>query len=234
MSASRQIPDSTLELFARSIYKQGIEYGFQHADYLRLVNFLLDVTMQNGASTLARHVDHVSSKGPDVRTLPILGQNVNIRAYQHGEDCERLHRWINDPVGRYFLLSCLSTSAATADDMAQNPKSHLGIITLKDDKPIGVIGFLDVNPDYRKAELRKMIGEKEYRGKGLAKEATALWIRYGLETLKLQKIYLNTLDTNLRNIKLNEELGFKVEGILRNEVFFDNNYHDVLRMGLIV
>ena len=34
------------------------------------------------------------------------------------------------------------------------------------------------------------------------------------------------------NIRLNEDLGFRVEGVLRNEVLIDGTYHDVLRMGL--
>ena len=67
---------------------------------------------------------------------------------------------------------------------------------------------------------------------GSGKEATALWIKYGLEVLHLKKICLHTLNTNIRNIKLNEELGFAVEGILHNEVFIDGRYHDVLRMGM--
>lgn len=70
------------------------------------------------------------------------------------------------------------------------------------------------------------------RGMGLAKEATKIWIRYGVTVLKLKKIYLSTLDTDIRNIRLNEALGFKVEGILRNEIYLDGVYHDVLRMGL--
>jgi hypothetical protein len=56
----------------------------------------------------------------------------------------------------------------------------------------------------------------------------------GIAGLGLKKIYLNTLETDVRNIRLNEELGFKVEGILRNECFFDGEYHDILRMALLV
>jgi RimJ/RimL family protein N-acetyltransferase len=84
----------------------------------------------------------------------------------------------------------------------------------------------------RKAELRKLIGDAEQRRKGFAKEASALWIRYGFKALALKKIYLNTRDTDIRNVRLNEELGFVVEGVLRNEVLIDGTYHDVLRMGL--
>ena len=45
---------------------------------------------------------------------------------------------------------------------------------------------------------------------------------------------LSTLETDLRNVQLNEQLGFKVEGILRNECWFDGAYHDILRMALLV
>ena len=55
----------------------------------------------------------------------------------------------------------------------------------------------------------------------------------GNETGNAKKVYLRTVETNIRNIKLNEELGFKVEGILRNEVILNNAYYDVLRMGLV-
>ena len=78
-----------------------------------------------------------------------------------------------------------------------------------------------------------MIGEPTLRRKGLAKEAAQLWIRYGMATLGLRKIYLNAVNANIRNIKLNEELGFRVEGILRNDVIFDDKRHDVLRMVLL-
>ena len=97
---------------------------------------------------------------------------------------------------------------------------------------VGFGPFLNYDVNHLKAELRKMIGNPKYRGKGYAKEATKLWINYGFCNLDLKKIYLNTFDTNIRNIRLNEEVGFRVEGILGNEVFVDGEYKDVLRMGL--
>jgi RimJ/RimL family protein N-acetyltransferase len=59
-----------------------------------------------------------------------------------------------------------------------------------------------------------------------------LWVGYGLGALGLKKIYLNTLSTHIGNIKISEQLGLQVEGILRNEVLIDGVYRDVLRMGL--
>jgi len=66
---------------------------------------------------------------------------------------------------------------------------------------------------------------------GLAEEATRLWIAYGIDALRLEKINVSTLQTHINNIKLNEKIGFQVEGLLRDEVLIDGTRHDVLRMG---
>jgi RimJ/RimL family protein N-acetyltransferase len=93
------------------------------------------------------------------------------------------------------------------------------------------MAYLDHSRIQNRAELRKLIGESDCRGKGLAEEATRLWVRYGIIGLGLEKIYLSTLQTQIANIRLNEDIGFKVEGLLRDEVLIDGKRHDVLRMG---
>jgi RimJ/RimL family protein N-acetyltransferase len=59
-----------------------------------------------------------------------------------------------------------------------------------------------------------------------------MWIQYGIHGLGLEKIYVSTLQTQIANIKLNEKIGFQVEGLLTNEVLIDGERCDVLRMGL--
>ena len=49
-----------------------------------------------------------------------------------------------------------------------------------------------------------MIGNKKYRGKGYAKEAYTLWLKYGFSELNLEEIYGRTMIDNISNIKLNE------------------------------
>jgi RimJ/RimL family protein N-acetyltransferase len=105
------------------------------------------------------------------------------------------------------------------------------MITTLEGKPIGALAYLDHDVDHKRAELRKLIGDPEFRGMGLAEEATQLWIAYGIHALHLEKIYVSTLQTHINNIKLNEKIGFQVEGLLRDEVLIDGTRHDVLRMG---
>ena len=166
--------------------------------------------------------------------LPLCGKRLFIRKPSPLDDKNLFEKWVAEKDGRYFLLSRSTAQSLSIDQVLYDERNITGVITLQNGISIGAVAYLNFDANQHKAELRKIIGEPEYRGKGYAKEATILWLKYGIQVLGLRKIYLNTLNTNIRNIKLNEELGFKVEGILRNEVLIDGSYHDVLRMGLRV
>lgn len=232
--SAQSIPEETIEAVARSLFKETYHYGFKQVDYLRFVNLLLDMSMKNGNGDNKNKTSAIHVKSHDMNTLPLAGNRTIIRAFNEHTDINILKRWVADKDGRHFLLSRITAKQSNIDELIKSVHNIIGMITLKDGTPIGLMAFLDHDAIQRKAELRKLIGESDFRGKGYAKEATELWIQYGISFLNLKKIYLNTLDTNIRNIRLNEELGFKVEGILRNECFFDDEYHDILKMGLII
>ena len=237
---SNNIPKATLEALARNLFKEADAYGFKQVDYVRFVNYILDCAMQKQGSssvplpnqkTSDQNLIHQNTTKKPIQ-LPLTGQRVTIRKSTE-EDREMISQWLDDTLGRYFLLSRTTAKRTSLDTLISSEYHIIGIVTLPDGTSIGVMAFLNYDVMQFKAELRKLIGNPKMRGKGLGKEATRLWIRYGFESLDLKKIYVNTLETNLANIRLNEELGFRVEGILRNEVFVDGAYRDVLRMGLL-
>lgn len=231
-----QIPTTTIETLARSIFKDASEYGFGRLDLIRLINELMD---------LCTDVDDKSSVGeasgvellPAAQCsdgLPVSGDRVQIRPYDGARDKALLQQWLPDKYGRYFVLSGASAQSHTLEAMTDGSNNSLGIITLTDGKPIGAMAFLDIHEEQKRAELRKLIGDLDSRGKGLAEEATRLWLSYGVHSLGLEKIYVSTLQTQINNIRLNESVGFRLEGLLRNEVAIDGKRHDVLRMGFSV
>lgn len=234
--STNSIPNATIEAIARSLFKETLRYGFRQVDYLRFVNILLDMSMKNG-NYAPENTKIESTQSPaELTNLPLTGERVIIQEFIEKNDRALLEKWITEKEGRHFLISRVTAKKSDLDTLTKSDENIIGIITLnaKDKMPIGVLAYLNYDQVQRKAELRKLIGEPKFRGKGLAKEATKLWLQYGSIKLGLKKIYLNTLDTNIRNIRLNEELGFKVEGILRNECFIDGKYHDVLKMGYLV
>ena len=238
-SANNSLPDRTLETLVRSFYKESSMYGFTQIDYVRFVNLLLDLSMESSASEskvpdegqrIGFDCDDTSSD--HFKALPIEGKRIHIRKLDPANDMEILKEWLKDKSGRQFLLSRITAQTIDIERIVNDDWNVFGIITTHDNAPVGCVAYLGFNCEQRKAELRKLIGEPTMRGKGYAKEATQLWIRYGLTALDLKKIHLSTFHTDMRNVRLNEDLGFKVEGILRNEICVDGVYLDVLRMGL--
>jgi RimJ/RimL family protein N-acetyltransferase len=231
----RRLPDLTIETAARGFFREAERYGFDQTDYLRFVNRLLDLSMGADGS-LAEPADPWVADGPGVRvvprSLPMEDGPLRIRPFEPDRDLSLLRQWLEDPAGRNFLDTRSESGTVTLDETVGDPATVLGTVTLLDGTPIGAMAFLHVDPVQGKGELRKLIGDPAIRGKGFGKAATRMWIGYGLYGLGLRKIYLNTLNTDLRNIRLNEELGFRVEGLLHDEVLLDGRYRDLLRMAL--
>lgn len=229
------VNEVSIEVISKSIIKEAKEIGFKRGDYIKLANSILDSALDsnsngNGNSNGNNYPYDVGRK----TKFPLNGENISIREFDKKSDAPKLKEWLDDEIGRYFILTRATSRAYNVERLVEDDRQVLGIIILKDKTPIGLLAFLDYDREQKKAELRKLIGDPAHRGKGLGKQATKLWIQYGLANLGLHKIYLNTLQTNVRNIRLNEELGFKVEGIFRKECFIDGKYHDLLRMGLVV
>ncbi len=228
-----QIPLATIQTLAHSVFREATKYGFSQLDIIRLVNELMDycttqesdITEPNGGSEPST----VLTSGTE--SLPLSSKRLRIRSFDAGSDIALLKTWLSDKYGRYFVLSSTAAQSISIDELVFGERNHLGIITTLEQKPIGALAYLDHDEDQKRAELRKLVGDSEYRGLGLAEEATRLWISYGLNALKLEKIYVSTSQANLGNIKLNERIGFQVEGLLRNELLIDGERHDVLRMG---
>ncbi len=221
------------------------------ADYVQVANSILDSALgkneetsgleaiygEGGAGEESRNNGNNSLKSDlnnrKISGLPVVTDDISIRACQPESDFEIFEKWTREDRGREFLLSRLENNIEKAEEVFFN-RSHLfGMVCNAMQEPIGVVGFLNYDREHKKAELRKLIGEPSCRGKGLGKKASRLWVGYGLYVLKLRKIYLYTFDSNLRNIRINEELGFRLEGVFREEHLVDGKPKDILRMSLI-
>lgn len=234
MLKEKLVNEVSIEVISKSIIKEANEIGFKRNDYIKLANLILDSALEANPDGNGNMNGNIYPYDPGRKTkFPLKGEHLSIREFDKKTDADKLKEWLDDEIGRYFILTRATSRVYDVERLVEDDRHVLGIITLKDKTPIGLLAFLDYDREQKKAELRKLIGEPAHRSKGYGKEATKLWIQYGIANLGLHKIYLNTLQTNVRNIRLNEELGFKVEGILRNECFIDGKYHDLLRLGLV-
>ena len=223
----------TVEAISKTILNETSKWGFKPSDYISLVNGLLDLSLIKSTKNESKEKNEEKSKRGKL-DFPLLGKQIQVRLFDKDTDYKIVQGWLKDEAGRWFLLSRSSSSGKTLQQLLEDERNIFGIISLADSTPIGLMGFLNYDQNNHKVEMRKLIGEEIHRGKGYAKEATMLWIRYGINNLGLKKIYLNAIENNIRNVTLNKELGFQIEGILRKEFVINNEYYDVIRMGYIV
>lgn len=100
-------------------------------------------------------------------------------------------------------------------------------------KSLGSVYIRDIDTVHKKGEYGIFIGEEEARGRGVGTTAAKLMIRYAFEELDLHKLFLRVLAENVRAIKSYEKAGFIKEAYLRDEVFLDGEYRDIVLMAVI-
>lgn len=103
----------------------------------------------------------------------------------------------------------------------------------KANRCIGHVGLYKIDPRLRKAEFAIIVGDPKWQGKGIGRSATVALIDWGFDQLNLHKISLSVLASNKRAIRLYETLGFRREGVLRDEQFRDRKWVDVVLMSLL-
>ncbi len=107
-------------------------------------------------------------------------------------------------------------------------------ITLKEDgRHVGNVSLQQIHPIHRSAELAILIGDAECRGKGIGLEACEVLIRHGFQALNLRRIAYGTHAGNTSMRSIAGKLGFEQEGVLKQAVFKNGQYVDVVLYGLL-
>ncbi len=170
----------------------------------------------------------------------IQSTRVRLRAPEKS-DLPNFVRWINDPEITAGLLLYLPMSLgeeeAWFERMMQNPpEEHVMVIEAACPEgwtSIGSCDFHRISWKDRLGEVGILIGEKKYWGQGYGTEAMRLLVRHGFEDLNLNRIFLQVFDNNPRAIRSYEKVGFVHEGRLRQDVYKNGSYHDILVMGIL-
>ena len=152
------------------------------------------------------------------------------------KDVPHLKEWLTDEaiahsLAEYTLadvISRRSSRSKAADQVVFVLREQEGGV------PVGLVGLIHIDATSSVGELIKMIGHPAYRGKGFAKRATQMLVDHAFEHLKLNRIYLRTLGGNMKNIRLNESLGFRFEGVLRQAACVGGTLSDIVIMGMVL
>ncbi len=173
----------------------------------------------------------------DKKESPIMeGQDIYLR-FMNEEDTDNIVKWRNsDFVRRNFIYQKPFTREGHENwikTMINTGRVIQFMICTKEGRPVGSVYLRDIDRTHNKAEYGIFIGEKDALGRGYGTQAARLMIDYAFEKLKLHKVMLRVLAENEQARRSYEKAGFVQEAYLKDEVFLEGKYKDVIFMAVI-
>ncbi len=167
----------------------------------------------------------------------LKNKNVYLRLMEE-RDIPYKVKWINDPdvsatLNFDFPISEIATKQWLNKASSSQTRKDFIVCLNKNDLQIGYAGLLNIDIKNRKAESYMGIGDKAWWGKGIGKEIRIVILEYGFRELALNKIYSYVWVENNKMIKLNKDVGFKIEGHLKKDVFSHGVYRDRYVMSIL-
>jgi len=167
----------------------------------------------------------------------IEGESVQLRPMQVSDtdDVIRMRR------APEVLAQLFSNEAPTREEHLrwleriheQVDREEFVIVERATDSSIGTVGLSNIDRRHRHAQYGILIGAIDARGKGLAFEASRLILGYAFDKLGLQRVYLYVFADNEQALHLYRKVGFEEEGRLRQHIYKNGRFRDVLVMAIL-
>jgi RimJ/RimL family protein N-acetyltransferase len=156
-------------------------------------------------------------------------------------DLKQLMNWRNNPEFRkhfreYRELNMAMQEKWFEQKVLNDPSTMMfAIRRLKDDELLGCCGFVYINWVHRNADLSLYIGwENAYIDTvGYAEESCRLLFDYGFGELSLHKIWTEIYEFDIKKWTLFQKLGFKQDGMLRDNYFYDGKWWGSMMISLL-
>ena len=164
-------------------------------------------------------------------------ENITLRSISES-DTENVLRWRNSKeVVQYFNYQAKVTVADHQKWLDTKVKTgNVYQFIIHDSylrKDVGSVYLQDIDHENSKAEYGIFIGEKEALNKGIGSVVAKTIISFAFKNLKLNRLFLQVHADNVRAIKCYENVGFMKEELLRNNVFVNGKYCDIVIMGIM-
>ncbi|MFH1741617.1 MAG: UDP-4-amino-4,6-dideoxy-N-acetyl-beta-L-altrosamine N-acetyltransferase [bacterium] len=165
----------------------------------------------------------------------IPGEKITLRAIEK-RDVEFLRNLRNKPEMRKYLCSHMPISEIQQVGWYERSASDARNQIFMVDDPAGeTVGYVQLtNIDYknRSVEIGIHLGPSA-QGKGYGRDAFHTLMRFAFEEMNMHRVYLYVFAFNERAIGLYEKLGFREEGRLRDSVFQEGRYQDIVLMSIL-
>ncbi|MHA1231806.1 MAG: GNAT family N-acetyltransferase [Candidatus Helarchaeota archaeon] len=226
-----------LKLVTKSFYNELQKFGVNSSDVVTISIHLLDNLLQKNGKLDSENnyynqyliINKITNEWESSQQFSY--ESVSISPLQLNI-IPKIADWLKNPIIKDSFISRFPEDENDLYDYFNQKTIKYFLIQYKN-KPVGLIGAENIDKDHSKLEMKKFIGMSEFRGKGIGKRATFLFLFYVFNILKFNKIYIFSKNTNIRNINLNAKFGFELEGIFFEDIILNNQKQDIIRMGLL-
>ncbi len=233
-------------VLADTVVNQLVDSGCNPGQLIDFASEVVRCITDGGfARKVAKHSHGPAAKGVEVRPIrwrvneigehrhELYGDRVTLRQIE-ASNAELLKRWREDrQISRTFSGPLLTYLLAHLPELSEDQRRRDFLVSDESGRGIGLVSLFDIDHSVSQAETAKLLGEPGARGKGYATEAVQLLLAYAFGVLKLRRVYLQTAGFNLHNIKLNETMGFKFEGILRESAILMGEHVQIVVMSML-
>jgi UDP-4-amino-4,6-dideoxy-N-acetyl-beta-L-altrosamine N-acetyltransferase len=161
-----------------------------------------------------------------------LGDELHLRPMAH-DDLELVLAWRNHPS---VVVGMISQHMIAPEEHASWYERSIALPTrclLIATRGTTPIGFAQLNwsAEDLVADWGFYVAPASQSGTGFA--ICACVVAHAFTVLKLHKICGRVIDGNTRSLRLHERLGFKTEGVLRQQCLIRGQWHDLACFGLL-
>ncbi len=154
------------------------------------------------------------------------------------EVLEHAMEWVNEPevtknFAQFDHVYTKEEERAYLTKLLTSPTDRVYAIENEKHEYIGQIGIHQIYWPAKHGRIGTVLGKKSEWGKGHAKRALELLCPIAFKELGLNKLWAIFYKTNERMKHITDSLGFKQEGLLRQEYCHKGQYHDMIRMALL-
>ena len=107
-----------------------------------------------------------------------------------------------------------------------------GIAQKQDNSLIGHCGFFDIDKSNCCAEISYCLNNALW-GQGIMTEALDEMLKFGFKDYGLNRIVAKVMKGNIGSMKVLQKLGFVQEGLLRESLYKNGQYHDLMIFSIL-
>jgi len=154
-------------------------------------------------------------------------------------DLEYFRDWRNSPEiwknnTQFTFLNMKNQKKWFKSLSKKDSKKEMFTIVNSKNMPVGICGLTNLDPIEKSGKVAIIIGEINVQSKGIGTQGLKLLLEYGFKKKKLHRIEAEVLEFNKKSLSFFQKFNFKKEVRLRNYLFRDNRWWDMIVFSKII